>query len=259
MDSLTDIGIERLGAVRVVLSHTSHPGNIGAAARAMKTMGLSDLALVQPRFFPDPQAVAMASGASDILDNALVCERLEDALADTVLVAGCTARRRDLSHDGLDAREAAHVLVRHAQAGRVALLFGTEMSGLSNEELERCQMLVHIPANPEYSSLNLAAAVQVLAYELRMAAALPVPVTQVPPLARQADLELFYEHLEATLVEIGFLNPQVPKRLMTRLRRLFSRTRIEHEEWNILMGILRHMRSPRETMRVGLVQEEKSE
>lgn len=225
----------------------------------MKTMGLSDLALVQPRFFPDQQAVAMASGASDILDKALVCESLEDALADAVLVAGCTARRRDLSHDGLDAREAARELVRHAQAGRVALLFGTEMSGLSNEELERCQMLVHIPANPEYSSLNLAAAVQVLAYELRMATAQPAPVSPLPPLARQADLELFYEHLESTLVEIGFLNPQVPKRLMTRLRRLFSRTRMEHEELNILMGILRHMRSPREATRARVAQEENPE
>lgn len=245
MAALTDIGTQRPGAVRIVLSHTSHPGNIGAAARAMKTMGLTDLTLVNPRFFPDPQAVAMASGATDILDSARVCNSLDAALADTILVAGCTARRRDLSHDGYDARVAAQVLLRQAQGGPVALLFGTEMSGLSNEELERCQLLVHIPANPDYSSLNLAAAVQVLAYELRMAADLPLMTTGLPPLARQSDLELFYSHLETTLVDIGFLNPQVPKRLMTRLRRLFSRTRIEHEELNILMGILRHMRSAR--------------
>ncbi len=234
-----------LANVRVVLSHTSHPGNIGAAARAMKTMGLYDLSLINPRAFPDEQATAMASGADDVLAHARVCATLDSALADSVLVVGCTARRRDLSHDVMDARMAASELLRYAATGTVVLLFGTEMSGLSNDELEKCQLLVNIPANPDYSSLNLAAAVQVLAYELRMAALVPT-VTELPaPLACQADLELFYTQLETTLVKIGFLNPQLPKRLMTRLRRLFSRTRIEHEEWNILMGILRHMREPK--------------
>lgn len=235
-----------LQRVRIVLCQTSHPGNIGAAARAMKTMGLGDLRLVRPKTFPDAAAQAMASGADDVLAAAQVVTRLEDALAGAELVVGCTARARDLSHRMIDAREAAGLLATHARRAPVALLFGTEMSGLSNEELEQCQLLVRIPANPHYSSLNLAAAVQILAYELRVASVLaPQPGEAPYPLARHDDLERFYRELESTLIGIGFLDPLMPKRLMTRLRRLFSRTRIEHEEFNILMGILKRIRYPR--------------
>lgn len=209
----------------------------------MKTMGLGDLRLVKPHRFPDPAAHAMASGALDVLENAQVCDTLEAALAGSVLAAGCTARRRDLSHPMLSAREAAPMLLKHAAHAPVALLFGTEMSGLTNAELDRCQMLVHIPANPDYSSLNLAAAVQVLAYELRCALpGLAMPAATPMALARHEDVELFYRELEHTLVLLGFLNPAAPKRLMTRLRRLFARALLEKEELNILMGILKAVR-----------------
>ncbi len=243
-----------LQRVRIVLCQTSHPGNIGAAARAMKTMGLGDLRLVRPKTFPDAAAQAMASGADDVLAAAQVVTRLEDALIGAELVAGCTARPRDLSHRMIDAREASGLLAAHARRAPVALLFGTEMSGLSNEELDQCQLLVRIPANPDYSSLNLAAAVQILAYELRVASVSARAPDEVPfPLARHDDLERFYRELESTLIGIGFLDPLMPKRLMTRLRRLFSRTRIEHEEFNILMGILKRIRYPRP--RVGGIQD----
>lgn len=234
-----------LNNVRIVLSHTSHPGNIGAAARAMKTMGLHDMRLVQPKQFPDPAAVAMSSGATDVLDAAVVTEDLASALTGATMVVGCTARRRDLSHTMLSAREIAPLLVAQAANGPVALLFGTEMSGLTNAELDQCQMLVHIPANPDYSSLNLASAVQILSYELRCAVPELAMVEAAPQaLAQHDDLELFYRELERTLIAIGFLNLAAPRRLMTRLRRLYSRAQLEKEELNILMGILKLMRNP---------------
>ena len=234
-----------LDNVRIVLSHTSHPGNIGAAARAMKTMGLHDLRLIQPKSFPDPMAVAMSAGSTDVLDAAIISADLAEALVGATMVAGCTARRRDLSHRLLSAREAAPLLLAQAAIAPVALVFGTEMSGLTNAELEQCQMLVHIPANPDYSSLNLAAAVQILSYELRCV----IPETAMPDplaadLARHDDLTLFYQELEQTLVMIGFLNLAAPRRLMTRLRRLYSRAQLEKDELNILMGILKHIQSP---------------
>ncbi len=225
--------------IRVVLSHTSHPGNIGAAARAMKTMGLSRLCLVNPRRFPDAAADAMASGATDVLANATVCASLDEALQGAVLVVGLTARKRDLSHAMLALREAAPQILARAGEAPVALVFGTEMSGLSNAELEKCQMLITIPVNPEYGSLNLAAAVQVVAYELRSC---ELPVLQAAkgfPPATFEEVDQFYEHLERTLIEIGFLDPKHPKRLMTRLRRLFSRAALEKEEVNILRGVLK--------------------
>lgn len=228
-----------LDNIRVVLSHTSHPGNIGAAARAMKTMGLSRLFLVNPRRFPDAAADAMASGATGVLENAVVCASLEQSLQGTVLVAGLTARHRDLSHAMLGLRQAAPQILQRAGEGPVALLFGTEMSGLSNAELEKCQLLIAIPANPEYGSLNLAAAVQVVAYELRTSGSAAGPVPQGFPLASFEQVEQFYEHLERTLVEIDFLDPECPRRLMTRLRRLFARAGLEKEEVNILRGILK--------------------
>lgn len=225
--------------VRVVLSHTSHPGNIGAAARAMKTMGLSQLFLVNPRRFPDAAADAMASGATDVLAGAAVCASLDEALQGTVLAVGLTARRRDLSHTMLTLRESAPQIVVTAANAPVALVFGTEMSGLSNAELEKCQQLITIPVNPEYGSLNLAAAVQVVAYELRQCSVDEVPVPDGFPLASFEEIDQFYVHLEQTLTRIGFLDPRHPKRLMTRLRRLFSRAGLEKEEVNILRGVLK--------------------
>lgn len=231
---------ESLDNVRIVLCQTSHPGNIGATARAMKTMGLSRLYLVNPAKFPDPEAVAMASGATDLLDEARVCTSLEQALAGCGLVIGLSARRRELSHAPLTARAAAQQAMQFAAGQQVALVFGTEMSGLSNAELILCQQLAMIPANPAYSSLNLAAAVQVLAYELRQSA-LGEPLLHGSsfPAATHDEIEGFYAHLERTLVDIGFLDPAMPKRLMPRLRRLFARARPEKEEINILRGILK--------------------
>jgi tRNA/rRNA methyltransferase len=225
------------GNVRVVLSHTTHPGNIGAAARAMKTMGLKKLYLVNPRHFPDAQADAMAAGADDVLRSAVVCKTISEALSGVVFTVGMTARQRDISLDVKAPREAMPMLLRHASEP-VALLFGTEMSGLSNEEVGKTQLLVNIPANPEFSSLNLAAAVQVIAYELGVAAQQFSPhVTGALP-APHEQLEGFFAHLEMTLKEISFFTTQNPERLMLRLRRLYARALLEQEEINILRGIL---------------------
>ena len=228
-----------LANVRIVLARTSHPGNIGAAARAMKTMGLSQLWLVDPAVFPNSQAEAMASGATDVLAQARVCGSLAEALAGTRLALGLSARRRDLVAEVLTPGEAASRALIEAQAAPVALVFGNEANGLSGEELALCQALVTIPANPEYSSLNLAAAVQVLAYELRQAwldrAAWPQPEFDAAPLE---EIERFYGHLEKALADLEFLNPGSPGRLMLKLRRLFSRTRLAREEVNILRGVL---------------------
>jgi tRNA/rRNA methyltransferase len=231
--------VSLLDRVRVVLCQPSHPGNIGAAARAMKTMGLSRLALVQPMRFPDAEADALASGATDILGAVTLHENLDDALAGCIFAIGLSARSRELVGEILSAREAAVEAMRQAGQGEVALVFGTEMSGLTNDELARCQSLAMIPANPAYSSLNLAAAVQVMCYEIRMAAGENrVPCAPAFPLASQDAIELLYRHAARTLVALDFLNPQRPKRLLPRLRRLFARTRLEHEEVNILRGIL---------------------
>jgi tRNA/rRNA methyltransferase len=229
-----------LNNIRIVLSHTSHPGNIGAAARAMKTMGLARLYLVNPKVFPDPVADARAAGALDVLENAQVCATLDEALAGTVLAVAVTARRRDLSHEMLSAHQAASSMLDLAVQGDVALLFGTEMSGLSNAELDKCQLLATIPANPEFTSLNLASAVQILAYELRMAFLdeAEVPVAKAMEAASFEDVERFYQHLERTMIDTGFLDPACPGRLMQRLRRLFARARPEKEEVSILRGIL---------------------
>lgn len=235
-----------LGGIRIVLSHTSHPGNIGAAARAMKTMGLSRLYLVNPRYFPDPEARARASGASDVLDRAVVCKTLEEALADTVLAAGMSARRRDLTLPFRWAREGAADLVRGESQGEVALVFGNETSGLSNEELSLCQLPIMIPADPGYSSLNLGAAVQLMCYELRLAAAAP---GQAPSgeqsLAVAEEIEGLYAHLEKSALASGFLDPAQPKRLMLRFRRLFARAGLEREEVSILRGLLSSFEKPK--------------
>ncbi len=231
--------VDRLGAVRIVLMAPSHPANIGATARAMLTMGLERLVLVQPRRFPDPDAVALASGATRVLDAARVVASLDQALAGCVLAVGLSARPREFAGRVLAVREAAAEAIGQAAHGDVALVFGTEMSGLSNAELARCGVVATIPANPEYGSLNLAAAVQVVAYELRLAAA-GDDVWRAPrfePATADA-IEALYVHGTQTLTAMRFLDPRMPKRLLPRLRRLFARAALEKEEVNILRGIL---------------------
>ncbi|MBI1888194.1 MAG: RNA methyltransferase [Nitrosomonadales bacterium] len=226
------------GNIRVVLSHTTHPGNIGAAARAMKTMGLRQLYLINPRHFPDAQADAMAAGADDLLRNAVVCSSVDEALHGVVFTVAMTARRRDISIEVKTPREAMPELLQQAERQPVAMLFGTEMSGLTNEETGKAQALVNIPADTDFSSLNLAAAVQVMAYELNVAAQSYTPSAQEILPAPHEQLEGLYAHLERTLSEIGFFTTQNPARLMQRLRRLYARARPEQEEINILRGIL---------------------
>ena len=237
-----------LDRIRVVLSRTSHPGNIGAAARAMKTMGLRDLWLVAPEAFPDEVATARASGAADLLESARVVGTLQEALADTVFSAALTARRRELSLPRLQARDAADELVGRTQDGVVALVFGNETSGMTNEEVGLCSLPVTIPTDPEFSSLNLGAAVQVLSYELRMAAlgeaaAAPADVQAEP--ATHADFEGFMSHLERVVTASGFHDPANPKRLLPRMRRLFNRVRLEKEEVAILRGMLTTFETPK--------------
>jgi TrmH family RNA methyltransferase len=234
-----------LTQIRFVLVQTSHPGNIGASARAMKTMGLSDLRLVSPALYPSAVATAMASGADDLLARTPVHESLDEALAGCRLVLGTSARQRSLRWPELSPRHGASTLVEAATEGPVALLFGREQSGLSNEELDRCQALITIPADEAYSSLNLAAAVQVLSYEIRLAALnrqAPCLPPEAPALEDQAAtaemLEGLYAHLERALVRLDFLDPDNPRHLMRRLRRLFGRAGPTVNEVNILRGIL---------------------
>jgi tRNA/rRNA methyltransferase/tRNA (cytidine32/uridine32-2'-O)-methyltransferase len=248
-----------LDRIRIVLIGTSHPGNIGAATRAMRNMGLEDLALVTPRCNPkDLEAYSRASGATTLVDSARQFDALEDAVADCTLVVGASARSRHLPWPMVGPRELAESLpqaLAPAEA-RVALVFGREDTGLTNAELQRCHQHVHIPTNPDFSSLNLAAAVQVLAYECRQAflaldeasssAALapdreadqPFGVAWDNPPATHADLERFFVHLEQTLTAIEFHDPDNPRQLMARLRRLFMRAHLDSMEMNILRGIL---------------------
>ncbi|MBN7818781.1 tRNA (cytosine(32)/uridine(32)-2'-O)-methyltransferase TrmJ [Bowmanella yangjiangensis] len=225
--------------IRIVLVNTSHTGNIGSTARAMKTMGLKELYLVDPVKAPDGQASALAAGATDILANCTIVPTLEDAIAGCGLVVGTSARSRTLPWPMLDPRECGEKLVVEADNYPVALVFGRENNGLANEELQQCHFHVCIPANPEYSSLNLAAAVQTLCYEVRMAhlnrEALPATESEYPLVE---DLERFYTHLEQTLTDTNFIVANHPGQVMTKLRRLFNRARPEAQELNILRGIL---------------------
>jgi TrmH family RNA methyltransferase len=249
--------------IRFVLLNTSHPGNIGAVARAMKNMGLAELVLVAPRQFPDPEAVARASGADDLLAAARVVPTLAEGLAGCGLVFATTARERDQNFRVLDVRAAAARMVAHATASAdsgaaaqpVAVLFGNERSGLSNDELAAAHVLLRIPANPAYESLNLAQAAQVIAYEIRMARNLPPAVPRIAPtpLATPQDMERLYAHLQSVLEEIDFRD-RTPSgtNLMTRIRRLLQRAEPDCNEVNILRGILtavqskrRHAGSPR--------------
>jgi tRNA/rRNA methyltransferase len=236
--------------IRIVLCQTSHPGNIGSTARAMKTMGFKHLYLVNPAKYPNEQATALAAGADDVLDFAIVTDTLSEALVGCGFAIGLSARKRYLSHETVNAREAALQANIYAANQPVAFVFGTEMSGLTNAELDCCQLLAMIPANPEYSSLNLAMAVQLVCYELRMTA-LETNIhaasgdAEMIPLASNDDLERFYTHLEETLLHIGYLNPNAPKKLFERLRRLYSRARLEKEEVNLLRGVLTLTKEPR--------------
>ena len=239
-------GEAALDRVRVVLCNTTHPGNIGAAARALKTMGLARLYLVAPLAFPDPEADARASNARDVLAGATVCASLADALRGTVFAAALTARSRELGQPALAPRDAAPLVLAEAAAGDVALVFGRESSGLTREQVNLCQRIVHIPANPAYSSLNLAAAVQIMTYELRVAAGaggLPAPEVFEP--ASFEEVEAFHLHLLQVMRESGFLDPRKPRRLTQRMRRLFTRARLEKEEVSLLRGLLKAMQADR--------------
>ena len=234
----------RLDNLRIVLVNTSHPGNIGGAARAMKNMGLSRLYLVAPKDFPAEKAVWRAAGALDILDNAVVVETLDEAIAGCGLVVGTSARERRIPWPLVNPRECGTKAIAEAGEHEVAVLFGREDRGLTNEELHKCHYHVHIPANNEYSSLNLACAVQVIAYELRMAhltwqegKAPTFDDWDVAP-AKVEALERYYDHLQQTLEELGFLEPDNPRQTMTRLRRLYSRIRMDEMELSIMRGVL---------------------
>lgn len=229
-----------LSNIRIVLINTTHPGNIGAVARAMKTMGLDDLRLVGPARYPDTEATARAAAATDILERAIVQDSLDEALAETVLVLGTSARQRHVQWPLLDPQEAAQKLLGQSSQP-VAILFGPEHSGLSNADLQRCDYLVQIPANPDYSSLNIAAAVQIIAYEIWRQSPSSIPVNDAGSAGEavtQETMESFYQHLEQTLVDLQFLDPHYPKHLMPQLRRLFNRARPDARELNILRGIL---------------------
>jgi len=238
-----------LEQIRIVLVEPSHGGNIGGAARAMKNMGLRQLVLVAPRDFPGDEATARAAGAEDVLDDARICPTLEEAVADCQLVIGTSARDRRIPWPLLSPDEAARRIVDAASARqRVAVLFGRERTGLTNDELDCCQALVTIPTDPGFASLNLACAVQVIAYELVRAGSGPhrtasrhdSPLGEPP--ATKADIDRFYQHLEDVLVETGFLDPQNPRFLMRRLTRLFNRAELTVNEVNILRGILTSIR-----------------
>lgn len=226
--------------VRFVLCQPTHPGNIGSVARAMKTMGFHDLVLVKPPAeWLCAESRAMASGAQDVLHAARCVESLPEAIGDCGLVVGASARFRRLNIPELDPRECAAELAAAAASRPAAVLFGTERSGLSNAELDLCHAIVYIPGNPEYNSLNLSQAVQIIAYELRQLDRYerPLPPPESPP-AKPGDTERFYQHLEHVLLGAGFLNPDNPRHLMRRLRRLFNRTRMDDNELNIMRGIL---------------------
>jgi tRNA/rRNA methyltransferase len=232
--------------IRIVLCRPNHPGNIGSAARAMKNMGLSDLRLVAPARYPAPEARWMAVGADDVLDAARVHARLDEALEGCVHAFALSARPREWSPEVLNVRDAAALALRRGAEGQVAFVFGNEVAGLTNEEMFACQTLVHIPADPAYTSLNLAQAVQVVVYELRMAVDAHVPAARRERAATHQDREGLYRHLEEAGVASGFFDPADPKRLPDRWRRLFGRIDLEREEVNILRGLLRALMKKRE-------------
>jgi tRNA (cytidine32/uridine32-2'-O)-methyltransferase len=225
--------------IRIVLVNTSHPGNIGSAARAMKTMGLSTLYLVSPLQFPDKKAIEMASWAEDVLEQAVIVPTLDEAIGDCHWVIGTSVRSRTIPWPVLTPKECAQKVLEQPPEANIAIVFGREQSGLTNEELHRCHYHLQIPSNPDYGSLNLAAAVQVVSYELFVAAQQSIkPVVWDYPPAPEVGVEGLYQHLEQVLMKVDFLDPSNPRQLMARLRRLFQRTQLDVMELNILRGIL---------------------
>ncbi len=234
-----------LEQIKIVLCHTSHPGNIGAAARAMKTMGLSRLVLVSPKDFPCEEAMVRSSGALDILESAVVVETIEEAIKDCKLVIGSSSRNRALPWPLIEPREMAQLIDEKPESRPVAILFGRESVGLLNEELQLCNYHVNIPANPEYMSLNLASAVQIISYELRLKCLLENPIAEEPLESKDSELvatseqvDGLYHHLEQTMVSTEFFDPENPKLLSARMRRLFAKSQLNQGEVNILRGFL---------------------
>ncbi len=224
--------------VKFVLFEPSHPGNVGAAARAIKTMGFDLLCLINPKEHPHPEARARSSGALDVLLDAEVCDNLNDAIENCGLVVGTTSRTRRISAPTSTIRDIASSIVNKAKHKPVAILFGPEKTGLMNEQIDCCNQLIHIPSSQLYRSLNLAMAIQIIAYELHFAwQALPSEI-ETRNLASNSEMELFYEHLNQVLLETGFLNPRNPRQLMRRLRTLFNRAQLDENEMNIMRGIL---------------------
>jgi tRNA (cytidine32/uridine32-2'-O)-methyltransferase len=252
--------LAELQQIRIVMVNTTLPANIGAAARAMKTMGLSQLVLVDPKSFPHGDATALASGAADVLQQARVVATLEDAISDCQLVFGTSARSRTIPWPLLDARPATALAIDAGrQQQQIAIVFGREDRGLTNEELALCNYHLTIPVNPEYGVLNVSAAIQVICYELRMHALLAqAPTTagddQMPithhtvwdePLVDQTHMQQFYAHFEQTLADIDFLDPDNPRLLPLRIRRLFGRVRLDRMEYNLLRGVLGRVQAMR--------------
>jgi TrmH family RNA methyltransferase len=235
--------------IRVVLVETSHPGNIGAVARAMKNMGLLQLVLVRPRQFPDPEATARASGADDVLRSARVVASVPEAIGDCGLVAATTSRDRDQYFRVRDVREGAERIAAHAGSGPVALLFGNERTGLTNDELSLAHLLLRIPANPDYASLNLAMAVQLVAYETwRARGAAYVAPEPATPLAPAEEMERLFTHLQQVMDEVDFRDRTTSgMRLMNRIRRFMHRAELDRNEVNILRGILTAVQQKRRT------------
>lgn len=231
----------KLSSIRIILVATSHPGNIGSTARAMKTMGLTSLYLVTPKSFPDYKAREMSAGADDLLDNAVVTQTLDEALAGCQLIFATSARPRGLSLQGFLPASCAELVSEQKDDTQIAIVFGREHAGLTNEELLKCHYHINIPSNPDYSSLNLAQAVQIVAYELRMKLLSPkaaVSSREGEALASADEVERFYEHLKELLIETQFLKISNPRRLMLRVRRLFNRINLEQMEVNLLRGML---------------------
>lgn len=232
--------------IRIVLVNTSHPGNIGAAARAMKTMGLEQLYLVNPRYFPHVDATARAAGADDILENAVITSSLFDALQGSSVVFGTSIRFRDVSLPKLEIKEASQLIIKEAREHIVTIVFGPETSGLSNDDLDHCNYQLYIPTNPSFTSLNLAAAVQIVAYEVRntdRAHDAMILSDNLDELATIEEMRLFYKHLQEILVKIKFLDFKNPRKMLSRLKILFNRARVQKNEVNILRGILTAIQS----------------
>lgn len=234
-----------LANIKIVLVETTHPGNIGGVARAMKNMNMDNLCLVAPKIFPSADATSRASGADDILSRANVYPTLQEAVADCQLVIGASARSRTISWPEITPRECAEKVIINEPGNNVAILFGREHSGLKNHELDLCHFLMHIPCNSHFSSLNIAAAVQIVCYELFIAAGVTTEPKMIigdqgeNPLATTAQMDLFYDHFYQTLIDIGFMHPDKSKTIMRRLRRIFNRTNLDSKEVDILRGILR--------------------